>query len=90
MEISPELEVWLVSDPDTCAHWRQLARHVSLGSHVPRLEITNRRSLRRDSDKLSEVLRLWRHHHPDTYTLTTLLHVLDIMVMEYLMIANDC
>ena len=71
-----------MSDPDTCAHWRQLARHVSLGSHVPRLEITNRRSLRRDSDKLSEVLRLWRQHHPDTYTLTTLLHVLDIMVRQ--------
>ena len=46
----------------------------------PRLEITNRRKLRKDSDKLGEVLRLWRHHHPEEYNVATLLHVLDIMV----------
>ena len=46
----------------------------------PRLEITNRRKLRKDSDKLGEVLRLWRHHHPEEYNVATLLYVLDIMV----------
>ena len=80
MSITPDLEVWLISDPDTCAQWRQLARHVSLGQHVPRLEVTCRRHLRRESEKLSEVLRLWRQSYPDSYTVHTLLSVLDLMV----------
>ena len=84
MSITPDLEVWLISDPDTCAQWRQLARHVSLGQHVPRLEVTCRRHLRRESEKLSEVLRLWRQSYPDSYTVHTLLSVLDLMVRHSL------
>ena len=43
--------------------------------------------MRTDSDKLGEVLRLWRHHHPEEYNVATLLHVLDIMV-RWLIIVN--
>jgi len=77
MKITPDLEVWLVSDPEMSSAWRQLAKQLSLQSCIPRLEITNRRKLRTDSDKLGEVLRLWRHHHPEEYNVATLLHVLD-------------
>jgi len=82
MKITPDLEVWLVSDPEMSSAWRQLAKQLSLQSCIPRLEITNRRKLRKDSDKLGEVLRLWRHHHPEEYNVATLLHVLDIMGMK--------
>ena len=47
-----------------------------------RLEITNRRKLRTDSEKLGEVLRLWKTCHPEEYNVATLLHVLDIMVTD--------
>jgi len=80
--ISPELEVWLVADPEMCGSWRRLARAVQLQSCVPRLEVTTRRRLRTDSDKLGEVLRLWRQCHPHTYTVHTLLAVLDTMGMK--------
>jgi len=72
----------LVSDPEMAAAWRQLAKQLSLQSCIPRLEITNRRKLRTDSDKLGEVLRLWKTCHPEEYNVATLLHVLDIMGMK--------
>ena len=87
--ISPELEVWLVADPEMCGSWRRLARAVQLQSCVPRLEVTTRRRLRTDSDKLGEVLRLWRQCHPHTYTVHTLLAVLDTMVAERFLSYNS-
>jgi len=82
MRITADLEVWLVSDPEMSASWRQLARHLSLQSCIPRLEVTTRRKLRTDSDKLSEVLRIWRNCQPNTFNVSTLLRVLDLMGMK--------
>jgi len=82
MRITPDLEVWLVSDPEMSASWRQLARHLSLQSCIPRLEVTTRRKLRTDSDKLSEVLRIWKNCQPNTFNVSTLLRVLDLMGMK--------
>merc|ERR1712243_132414 len=82
MRITPDLEVWLVSDPEVSASWRQLARHLSLQSCIPRLEVTTRRKLRTDSDKLSEVLRIWKNCQPNTFNVSTLLRVLDLMGMK--------
>ena len=36
LRITPDLEVWLVSDPVLASHWRDLARHLSLSSSIPR------------------------------------------------------
>ena len=77
--LTPELEVWLLADPDMSASWRGLARALDLASAVPVLEVTSRRRLASDQDKLAEVLRRWRAG-PLPYTVDTLLRVLDIMV----------
>ena len=79
MLVTPELEVWLLADPDMAASWRGLARALDLASIVPVLEVTHRRRLALDRDKLAEVLRRWRAG-PVPYTVHTLLRVLDIMV----------
>ena len=36
VRITADLEVWLVSDPLLASHWRDLARHLSLSSSIPR------------------------------------------------------
>ena len=79
MLVTPELEVWLLADPDMAASWRSLARALGLAAIVPVLEVTHRRRLASDRDKLAEVLRRWREG-PVPYTVETLLRVLDIMV----------
>jgi len=84
VRITADLEVWLVSDPLLASHWRDLARHLSLSSSIPRLEATTRRRLRRDSEKVGELLRLWQSSSPHTYTVPRLLSVLDQMGMKSL------
>ena len=79
MLVSPELEVWLLADPDMSSSWRSLARALDLTSAIPLLEVTHRRRLASDKDKLAEVLRRWREG-PVPYTVDTLLRALDIMV----------
>ena len=79
MLIQPDLEVWLVSDPELSSQWRQLASLLSLTSAIPRLEFSRRR-LRLDSEKVAELLRLWRSTSPHSYTVQRLLSVLDMMV----------
>ena len=80
MLIRPDLEVWLVSDPQLCSRWRELASHLQLTSSVPRLEVSRRRP-RRESEAVSEVLRLWRTRSPHSYTVQRLLSVLDQLVV---------
>jgi len=84
VRITADLEVWLVSDPLLASHWRDLARHLSLSSSIPRLEVTTRRRLRRESEKVGELLRLWQSSSPHTYTVPRLLSVLDQMGMKSL------
>ena len=79
MLIQPDLEVWLVSDPELSSQWRQLASLLSLTAAIPRLEFSRRR-LRLDSEKVAELLRLWRSTSPHSYTVHRLLSVLDVMV----------
>ena len=40
MLVSPELEVWLLADPDMASSWRGLARALDLASAIPVLEVT--------------------------------------------------
>jgi len=80
MLIKPDLEVWLVSDPLLSSQWRGLASQLSLTSSIPRVEVR----LRTDSEKVAEVLRLWRTEAPHSYTVQRLLSVLDRMGMKSL------
>ena len=83
MLVTPELEVWLLADPDMAASWRGLARALDLASIVPVLEVTHRRRLALDRDKLAEVLRRWRSGTVPY----TVLRVLDLMVSGHKNIA---
>ena len=80
MLIRPDLEVWLVSDPELSSRWRELASLLQLTSSIPRLEVSRRRT-RRDTDKVGELLRLWRIRSPNSYTVQRLLSVLDQLVV---------
>ena len=80
MRLTPELEVWLLADPDMASSWRGLARALDLAPTIPLLEVTHRRRLASDPDKLAEVLRRWRMSGAVPYTVDTLLRALDIMV----------
>ena len=39
MLVSPELEVWLLADPDMASSWRGLARALDLASAIAVLEV---------------------------------------------------
>ena len=77
--ITPDLVEWLVADPQVCSSWRSLAKHLSLSSYIPRLEVS-RRNRRTDSQRMKELMIIWRRVKPDTYTVETLLRMLDNLV----------
>ena len=79
--ITPDLVEWLVADPQVSSSWRSLAKHLSLSSYIPMLEVA-RRHRRTDSQRMKELIIIWRRVRPDTYTVETLLRMLDILVRD--------
>eukprot|EP00092_Neocalanus_flemingeri_P023281 GFUD01025243.1.p1 GENE.GFUD01025243.1~~GFUD01025243.1.p1 ORF type:complete len:337 (+),score=110.73 GFUD01025243.1:60-1070(+) len=79
--ITPDLVEWLVADPQVSSSWCSLARHLSLSTYIPSLEVS-RRNRRTDSQRMKELLIIWRSVRPATYTVQTLLNMLDIMGMK--------
>ena len=77
--ITPDLVEWLVADPQVSSSWRPLAKHLSVSSYIPRLEVA-RRNRRTDSQRMKELIIIWRRVRPDTYTVETLLRMLDNLV----------
>ena len=81
--ITPDLVEWLVADPQGSSSWRTIAKHLSLSSYIPSLEVS-RRNRRTDSQRMKELLIIWKSVTPGTYTLETLLDMLDILVRDYM------
>jgi hypothetical protein len=79
--ITPDLVEWLVADPRVSSSWRSMARHLSLSSYIPSLEVS-RRNRKTDSQRMKELLIIWRSVRPDTYTVETLLDMLDVLVRD--------
>ena len=77
--ITPDLVEWLVSDPKVSSSWRAMAKHLSLSIYIPSPEVS-RRNRRTDSQRMKEFLIIWRSVRPGTYTVETLLDMLDILV----------
>ena len=77
--ITPDLVEWLVSDPKVTSSWHSMAKHLSLSIYIPSLEVS-RRNRRTDSQRMKELLVIWRSVRPGTYTVETLLNMLDILV----------
>jgi len=57
-------------------HWRSFPTHLGLKSFIPSLEVARRRR-RTDKERLKELLVLWETLLPHTYTVKTLLSLLD-------------
>ena len=79
--ITPDLEEWLVSDPQVASSWRSMAKHLSLSIYIPSLEVS-RRNRKTDSQRMEELLIIWKSIRPRTYTVETLLDMLDILVRD--------
>ena len=79
--ITPDLEEWLVSDPQVASSWRSMAKNLSLSIYIPCLEVS-RRNRQTDSKRMKELLIIWRNLRPDTYNVDFLLNMLDIMVRD--------
>ena len=56
-----------------------MAKHLSLSIYIPSLEVS-RRNRRTDSHRMKELLIIWRFVRPGTYTVETLLNMLDILL----------
>ena len=80
--ITPDLVEWLVSDPKVSSSWRSLAKHLSLSTYIPSLEVS-RRNRKTDSQRMKELLIIWRSLKPATYNVETLLNMLDLMARNY-------
>ena len=79
--ITADLVEWLVADPQVCSSWRSMAKHLSLSSYIPSLEVS-RSNRKTDSQRMKELLIIWRSIRPCTYTVETLLDMLDILVRD--------
>ena len=79
--ITPDLVEWLVSDPLVSSSWRSIAKYLSLAIYIPSLEVS-RMNRRTDSQRMKELLIIWRSVRPGTYTVETLLDMLDILVRD--------
>ena len=79
--ITPDLVKWLVSDPKVSSSWQSIAWHLSLSIHISTLEVS-RRNRRTDSQRMKEILIIWRSLKSGTYTVETLLDMLDILVRD--------
>ena len=79
--ITPDLVEWLVADPQVSSSWRLLAKHLSLSSYIPSLEVS-RRNRKTDNQRIKEFMIIWRSILPHTYTVETLLDMLDILVRD--------
>jgi hypothetical protein len=77
--ITPDLVEWLVSDPKVSSSWQSMARHLSLSIYIPTLKVS-RRNRRTDSQRMKELLIIWRSLQPGTYTVETLLDMLDVKI----------
>ena len=77
--ITPDLVEWLVSDPKVSSSWRPMSKYLSLSMYIPSLEVS-RRNRRTDSQRMKALLIIWRSMKPVTYTVETLLDVLDNLV----------
>jgi len=64
MSLTPDLVEWLLADKKVCQRWKNLARRLQLGDHIPVIE----RRHRSDSGQLRKVIRLWQELFPDTFT----------------------
>ena len=72
---------WLLADPLVTSSWRSMASTLSLSEFIPSLEVP-RRGRRTDRQRLKELLIIWRSVRPGTYTVETLLHMLNILVRD--------
>merc|ERR1711892_1589797 len=79
--ITPDLVEWLGADPKVSSSWRSLAKHLSLSTYIPSLEVS-RRNRKTDSQRMKELLIIWRSVKPATYNVETLLNMLDLMGMK--------
>ena len=79
--ITPDLLEWLLADPLVTSSWRSMASTLSLSEFIPSLEVP-RRGRRTDRQRLKELLIIWRSVRPGTYTVETLLHMLNILVRD--------
>jgi hypothetical protein len=77
--ITSDLVEWLVSEPKVSSSCRSMAMHLSLSIYIPSLEVS-RRNRMTDSQRMKELLIIWRSVRPGTYTVETLLDMLDILV----------
>ena len=71
--ITPDLLEWLMADPLVTSSWRSVASTLSLSEFIFSLEMP-RRGRRTDSQR--------RSVRPGTYTVKTLLHMLNILVRD--------
>jgi hypothetical protein len=79
--ITPDLLEWLLADPLVTSSWHSVAITLSLSEFIPSLEMP-RRGRRTDSQRLKELLIIWRSVRPGTYTVETLLHMLNTLVRD--------
>jgi len=72
---------WIVSDPQVSSSWRSMAKYLALSHYIPSLEVS-RRTRMTDSHRMKELLIIWRSLRPDTYTVDTLLKMLETLGMK--------
>ena len=77
--ITPDLVEWLVADPQVSSSWHMFARLLFLITHNPMM-VGSSRVKGTDSQRLKDVLQIWKKVQPDSYTVQTLLYMLDTLV----------
>merc|ERR1711970_1453835 len=65
MSLTPDLVEWLLADKKVCQKWKNLARRLELGDHIPHIE----RRHGSDSRQLRMIIKLWQELSPETFTI---------------------